>query len=240
MRKLVGTISVAAIAALTLAISVSSAAGAVTLGQLAPGSSPPANCANDDPYDALQPTVTTGNSYVVPATVPNWVVTSWSHNASADAGQMLTLKFFRHVSALTYSVVGHNGPRPITASTTNTFSGLRLPVKAGDVLGLNDGPPSACAFTVAGDSVFERFGDLADGDSGAFYARPDVRLNITALIEPDADDDNFGDETQDQCPSDASTQGTCPAGAGGGGAGGGGGGGGGPADTNPPETKITK
>jgi hypothetical protein len=30
-------------------------------------------------------------------------------------------------------------------------------------------------------------------------------------VEPDADHDGFGDETQDQCPTDKTTQGPCPA-----------------------------
>jgi hypothetical protein len=30
-----------------------------------------------------------------------------------------------------------------------------------------------------------------------------------ADVEPDADRDGFGDETQDQCPSEAATQGAC-------------------------------
>jgi hypothetical protein len=33
---------------------------------------------------------------------------------------------------------------------------------------------------------------------------------ISATVEPDADHDGFGDETQDKCPTDPSTQGTCP------------------------------
>ena len=31
-----------------------------------------------------------------------------------------------------------------------------------------------------------------------------------ADVEPDADHDGFGDETQDKCPTDASTQDSCP------------------------------
>jgi hypothetical protein len=42
---------------------------------------------------------------------------------------------------------------------------------------------------------------------------------LVAVVEPD-DDDGFGDETQDQCPTDASTQGPCGGGGGGGGGGG--------------------
>src|SRR5262249_49078219 len=32
---------------------------------------------------------------------------------------------------------------------------------------------------------------------------------VSAVIEPDADHDGFGDETQDQCPTQATTQGPC-------------------------------
>jgi hypothetical protein len=40
-----------------------------------------------------------------------------------------------------------------------------------------------------------------DGGSGA-----DLELLVNADIEPDADNDGFGDETQDECPQDASRQ----------------------------------
>jgi len=36
------------------------------------------------------------------------------------------------------------------------------------------------------------------------------RLDVSAQLEPDDDGDGFGDETQDQCPTSASTQGPCP------------------------------
>jgi hypothetical protein len=51
-----------------------------------------------------------------------------------------------------------------------------------------------------------------------------ARLNVAAVLEADADGDGYGDETQDRCPSDRSTQGPCRGGSGGGGGGGGGGG----------------
>jgi uncharacterized repeat protein (TIGR01451 family) len=38
-----------------------------------------------------------------------------------------------------------------------------------------------------------------------------ARVDAEATIEPDADGDGFGDESQDQCPTDPSTQGTCSA-----------------------------
>ena len=45
-----------------------------------------------------------------------------------------------------------------------------------------------------------------------------TQLSVAATLEPDADADGFGDETQDLCPTDATRQGDC----------------------TPPETTITK
>ncbi|HEY3192421.1 MAG TPA: calcium-binding protein, partial [Solirubrobacterales bacterium] len=36
------------------------------------------------------------------------------------------------------------------------------------------------------------------------------RILIAANVEPDSDRDGFGDETQDQCPTNATIQGACP------------------------------
>jgi Ca2+-binding RTX toxin-like protein len=192
-----------------------SAGGATTIGQLAP-SNPPALCV-DSPFDIVQESLASGNSYEVPA---DGVVTSWSHNASAGEGQMLAMKIFRQVEADTYpQVVGHDRPRPLAASTLNTFT-VRIPVEAGDLLGNNDGNaddvPNACWFHTGetADVAAWRKGDLGDGESTTspppFLGQDEgVRLNVTAIVEPDADGDGWGDETQDGCPIDPITQGHC-------------------------------
>jgi hypothetical protein len=169
--------------------SASSAAAAVTLGQLAPGSPAQTEC-NMGPFDTLQPTVLDGNTYVVPSTggVTAWTVTSWSHNASTDAGQSLTMKFWRPVSGLTYMAVGHDGPRSMTASTVNTFSGLSIPVRPGDVLGITPNGLGAgnngCRFDVPGESWLFELGNSADGESKLFQNDTDFRANVTAVIHP--------------------------------------------------------
>jgi Ca2+-binding RTX toxin-like protein len=40
--------------------------------------------------------------------------------------------------------------------------------------------------------------------------RSGFRIDIAAKVEPDSDRDGFGDETQDQCPTNATVQGPCP------------------------------
>ena len=38
---------------------------------------------------------------------------------------------------------------------------------------------------------------------------PKAQIPVFATVEPDADGDGYGDETQDQCPTQATTQGAC-------------------------------
>jgi hypothetical protein len=40
---------------------------------------------------------------------------------------------------------------------------------------------------------------------------PNQRVNVSATLEPDADADGFGDETQDQCVGSAGPQSGCAA-----------------------------
>ncbi len=176
-----------ALAAALLVFAAAPVPAAVTIGQLAP--SPPASETSAD-TDRAQPSVTAGNSYVVPATggVTAWTLTSWSHNAAADVGQELTMKVFRKVAdPLTYTVVGHDGPRPLTPSIVNTFQ-TSLPVKAGDVLGNNSKSPAdnASYFPAPGESFIDIQPGLADGQTGSFVleAADPLRLNISAVLEP--------------------------------------------------------
>jgi hypothetical protein len=115
--------------------------------------------------------------------------------------------------------IGAGSSAPVTVTTPpssgsgppaiSTFP-TRLPIRAGDRIGVDIGSDSAigvrdnsAARIVAYDPP------LGDGErrSADFTAGFEGLLN--ADVEPDADRDGFGDETQDQCPKDASTQGLC-------------------------------
>jgi hypothetical protein len=169
-----------------LLVGAAQAAASITLGQLDPGV-PSTECSGNDPTDELQPTVTSGNSYVVPA---SGTITSWSNKTAVDPGQQLTFKVYRPNGGSIYTVVGHDGPRLLTSSTVNTFS-TSIPVVAGDIIGLHHGDTvteSTCNFA-ATDTFFERDGNLADGQFGDFHDYgPGVccyyRLNLTAVFEP--------------------------------------------------------
>jgi len=172
------------ITAAILLIATGTAHGAVTVGQLDPGGSG-VTCGSS--FDFLQPTVTSGNSYVMPY---EGTVTSWATRASATSDLHMTMKVFRGKGGADYEVVGHAGPQTLQPSVVNTFS-ANIAVKAGDVLGVGVTDPTgpACLFPVTGDTYLYRYGfpspgGMADGESGTFTSFNDRRLNVTAVLEP--------------------------------------------------------
>lgn len=183
--SLVGRFSLASVvAALSLAASASTATASVTVGQTA--QSPPVSSNTGDSFDLLQGTVASGNSYVVPT---NGTLTSWSTYANASGG-LLAMKIYRPLGGNTYMAVAHDGPRALTPSVLNTFTGLNIQVEAGDVLGdgtpSTAGGPSAIFLGMPGDQNLFRT-TLADGASGPFNDDdPDYRVNASAVINPSA------------------------------------------------------
>jgi hypothetical protein len=182
MTKLARTVSVASVVVLAMAVSASAAGASVTIGQTA---TPTTTCAND--ADRLQPTVTSGNSYVVPAAVASGTITSWSTEALAGAGQRLALKVYRPLGGATYQVVGQAGPHDLTGGVLNTFQ-ASVPVKAGDILGNSvepGGGTPGCNFVVPGETYLTRTGNLAVGASGDFVpGTANRRQNISAVVNP--------------------------------------------------------
>ena len=123
----------------------------------------------------------------------------------------------------------------------------RIPVQTGDRIGFDlRFAPGDLVLVVgvtgsgagAGDSV--GYSSIwPEGGSPGFYTNSsgsptfvDAYLLVNATVEPDADGDGFGDETQDGCPASASTHGPCPTAAAAGPPA--------PAGTGPPDTRIVK
>jgi hypothetical protein len=183
-------------ASLALAIGLASAASAsatVTIGQL--GVPAAGECGGAD-IDFVQPTVSAGNSYVVPPGSGQKIV-SWSVNAPSGANQALTMKVYHQVSGMTYKVVGHDGPHALTPSAKNTFP-TSLAVQPGDVLGMHkpSGVSSGCDFPAPGENgeLISSFTDFADGATGTFStASANFRLSISAEVaSPPSNDFSLG------------------------------------------------
>ncbi len=173
------------------------------------------SCGDDKTW--ISPSVANGPDYF--ANAPG-VVTSWRTNSDSDPNGTLRFEVLKpnpggganHLIA-----VQKDGVRTLQPDTLNVFMGLHLPIAAGDTVGVYvpagqaGGNGSCLSAGPAADKRQEFVGDPPLGVSTAFSAPTDgARLNLAAIVEPDADKDNFGDETQDACPTDAAVQTTCP------------------------------
>ncbi len=156
---------------------------AVSIGQLAPTpQSPSPACPSN--HDYLQPSVTGGNLYVARAA---GTITSWSTNVSGAGAQSYAFKVLRRTSDPdAFQVVGQAVAHTL-APGLNTFP-VSVPVESGDMIGLHvdGGPQNSCVFQMPGDAVLrsQLSGDLAPGPSALFTPVPDVRLNLSAVLEP--------------------------------------------------------
>jgi hypothetical protein len=103
------------------------------------------------------------------------------------------------------------GPTVTTAGTGDVEEfAARVVVKQGEHLAL-DAPAAHMVYNQGGNEFTPLYapplveGQGPRGPSGD----PTGELLVQAVMEPDADGDGFGDETQDGCPTQASTQGAC-------------------------------
>ena len=151
--------------------------------------------------------VVTGSPGVVHAAPADGVITSWSHQAPATVGGTVEFEVLRPTGGNTYLSVGEDGPRAPTAGTLNTWN-ARIPIRQGDKIGLT-APGAACRSSSADWSLGNFGSDLDPGASGATSGSSSRMLDVSAVLEADADNDGYGDTSQDLCPTDATTQGQC-------------------------------
>jgi hypothetical protein len=140
------------------------------------------------------------------------VITSWSYQASAAPPAQLRLKLGRVAGATSFLIAGQSDLQAPVANTLNTYP-TRISAEAGDLIGLYQSTKNAqCGVYEPG--YFARYVADTDVPPGPepidFLPSSGFKLAIGASLEPDADRDGFGDETQDACPSNAAAQGACP------------------------------
>jgi hypothetical protein len=86
----------------------------------------------------------------------------------------------------------------------------RLPVRTGQHLAVDASPNMWVTYNNSGDKYSYLFAPpLVDGAGKRGSNESTGELLVAATIEPDADGDGFGDETQDGCPTQAVSQGAC-------------------------------
>ena len=211
IRNNVRLISALAGATAVLAVSASSAGAATNLGETF---DPPSMCGTNTTYLV---TNSVGDAYTVPF---NGVISSWSFQTGSLAPEIVRLKVGRVIPGSDLSAVqtdlsitGESISQVPSASSLNSFP-TRVPVKQGDFLGIFLGGDGSVQCSDAGSSAGYRDhysdSEVLAGSSATFTGESDGQIEVAAVLEPDADQDGFGDETQDQCPSDPATRGQCP------------------------------
>jgi RTX calcium-binding nonapeptide repeat (4 copies) len=200
-------VAVAAGAVFATLTAASSAGAAVSLGQTGP---PNLNCGGQ--FYLIQSATEDAPRYAVPSG-PYGVITSWSYQGfSQDPGAGRLFVWRPTAAPNRFIYVDSTGTEIFGLGVVSTFA-TRLPVQVGDVLGmlatqhcrLGDQPP--------GDEV-RYFQSATEPPKGSTQTTTTTlfgtRILVAANVEPDSDRDGFGDETQDQCPTNASIQGPCP------------------------------
>jgi len=147
----------------------------------------------------------------MPTVAPAGVLTKWRVNlVPVPAVLPHSLKVLRpSATPEAIQIVGETQVNVVGGA--NVFP-ARIPVQTGDRIGLVSGGGLGTLFCkTAGPGVIGIFEPGTTGSIVTFEqgAAP-LRVPIAAVIEPDADSDGFGDETQDQCPQSALVQTTCP------------------------------
>jgi hypothetical protein len=132
------------------------------------------------------------------------VITSWSHRAATSPGQV-KLKVARPLGVNSFLIVGESAAIAPPAGALITIP-AQIPVQAGDVIGnytsgqfFGRGTPN----TEYGMHYLYP-GDPPPGSINAYPPAVQYQTDIAAMLEPDCDNDGFGDESQDQnldaCP----------------------------------------
>ena len=166
----------------------------------------PENFTGCENTTALQ-TVSPGGLYAAPFA---GVITSWSFQADPVAPQ-IRLKVGRPAGGNNFTIVGESElETALSPSTLNTFP-TRISVAAGDLLGIFGASPGPCgALGQAGyDLVYASGANQPPGSTTSYTAVANQRIDISAILEGDADNDGYGDETQDCAPNNPALNTDC-------------------------------
>ena len=176
----------------------------------------PLGCVSDQPY--TQDQLAAGPEY---SPSSYGVITSWSTMTGGVAGRLTMLMVFKPdpgSGANNFIATQKDVVRSLLGTDQlHTFQGLQIPIEPSERLGLyipGGQPAGWCVFATgfAGDT--DRYTNTGEPALGASVDYPftdsNVRLNASAVVEPDTDRDVFGDESQDRCVGTAGPFSGCP------------------------------
>ena len=172
-----------------------------TVGQV-PG--PASSMCTPDTF--LQTGVASGPSYAV----GTGVITAWDFWDGTPIAAGLKLKVGR-LSLAGATIVGESAASGQLANQLQQFP-ARIPVQSGDVIGIHtSGGAGPCSIMTgnASDTFDQLTGDPPPNTTIAGTIGTKFMFPLEAFVEADADGDGFGDETQDYCSTNSTTQGPC-------------------------------
>jgi hypothetical protein len=176
----------------------------------------------DTSLELFQTARADGTSYAVPH---DGVITSWSFHGSDAQDTFVTMRVYRPEPAGTpdggpdqFMPVGDGGPVAPHNGDQELVTRTRVPVKSGDIIGLLGTqfaglPAGRCASTGGTGDTYRFLQGTVPTDVGVvtnYVETSGLKIDVSAVVEPDVDGDGFGDDTQDACPRLASTQDACP------------------------------
>lgn len=205
MRKRFG--SIAALVAAASLIGASGAAAATEVGSDCQATGGVSG------YTFVQLSRVSGGS--LPLAAPSaGVVTKWKVNSAVETSVGQKLQILRPTgNPNEFRTIAESAPGTVSKGQ-NSFD-TRIPVQAGDRPAVADGAggtvpaPLYCAGG-AGDQMGALTPASTLGSTNTYPPAPNLVAAISVVIEPDADNDGFGDETQDKCPQSAAVQVECP------------------------------
>lgn len=190
------------LAAAALAAAPASADAAVTVGSSLPEPDDAVTCGGEMSCTHM-PTLLNGSSVEVPhdGVIVRWRARHWT---GAGAPSDVTFRAARP-GAGAFSGVGAS-PAMLAADGSVVTTATRIPVKRGDriAISLQDGETLGIASHAAFDAESAFFVPELQGTGTPVASGPDdFEFLFNADVEPDADGDGYGDETQDSCPQRA-------------------------------------
>jgi hypothetical protein len=212
MTRRIGIAAVLAAAGLALA-GAANALAATTIGSNLAGSpnsgiACPLGCTASD-NTAVPTLAQAAGGLLAPS---DGVVVRWRIKVGAGTGPV-ALRITRPGNSDTRTGAGTGPVENPPANTTTTYD-VRLPIQAGDAVGLD------CCLGSTTTNFFTNFGSgltmdrwsppLQDGAAPTAASSNSFGLLVNADIEADADHDGFGDETQDKCIGTSGPFNGCP------------------------------
>jgi RTX calcium-binding nonapeptide repeat (4 copies) len=199
-------------ALLLLLLVPAGAPAAVTVGSSLPEPSGDTVACLDPGGCTFVPTRLSGAPVAVPF---DGVVVSWATRHRSDGlPDPIDMRILRPAPGGELTAVGPSTSLPPSADGTVRERRARIPVRAGDLIavdldeGEEVGVVGHADFDSASSVFAPRLGS-AETRAPTDEGEDDFEYLFNARVEPDADGDGAGDETQDQCPQLAETTSVC-------------------------------